>query len=788
MLSNASKLILILIFTFTTSLFSQESTTKYKILGIEVEGARSADASTIIALTGLKEGETISYPYDENLNVSLKALWDRRQFSNVDVLVDKVVGDGVFLTIVVEENKRLSAIKVFNNNELTSEEIKKAVGKNKGDIVTEYDLYLIKKDIKDLYDKEGLTFAKVFPEILQSDSSDVYIDLKIYVEEGSEFYVESINFNGNSEYSNSDLASVFDETHTKSWYEFWSSSKFDKKDYKKDKELISKFYANEGFMDYEFLSDSVEYDEDNQAVHITVNIKEGKRYYVRNITFEGNTVFPDEALVARLDFPKGEVYNKEKFIMNLNGNQEFSDALSLYNNTGYLQTRFAPQEVKVAADSVDIVISTLEGDRYKIRKVIISGNTKTKDKVIRRTLYTRPGDYFNRAAIVRSVKELGVMGYFNPEKLRPDVKQVDNDNTSVDLIYNVEERSTDTFNASIGFAGSFGLTGSVGLTFNNFSILEPLNGGAGQVFNFNWEFGQSNRYRNFSLGFTEPWLFDEPTTVGFNVFDIYYNFSTLKLQRQGFRINIGRRVKWPDDYFRIDGSFQFQLNDISQQSGVNSQFYRPGKYNEITVGGSISRNNTNELFFPSQGSKFRFTNNWALGAVGIGQTDFFKSEIYFDFYNTLYKLEEQDRVVLYLGAQMGYIDGIKNDTTIAPIELYRMGGAGLSNFGTIPFRGYGDGDLENIGGKLHAKFTAEMRFAITLNPMPIYFYSFAMAGNVWDGFGGADLFDLKRSAGVGLKMLLNPIGIIGFSYGYGFDPTTQFGNVPGWKFLFEIGQ
>ncbi|MCB9220572.1 MAG: outer membrane protein assembly factor BamA [Candidatus Kapaibacterium sp.] len=788
MLSNASKLILILIITTSSFLFAQESTLKYKILGIEVEGAQSADASTIIALTGLKEGETISYPYDENLNVSLKALWDRRQFSNIEVIVDKIVGDGVFLTIEVEENKRLSNIKVYNNSEITTEEIKKGVGKNRGDIITEYDLYLIKKDLKVLYDEEGLTFAKIFPEIIQSDSSDAYVDLKIYVEEGSEFYVESIRFNGNKYFSNSELESEFDDTHTKSWYEFWSSSKFDKKEYEKDKQLLSKFYANEGFMDYEYLSDSVEYDEDNQAVHITVNVKEGNRYYVRNITFEGNTVFPDEALIARLDFPKGEVYNKEKFMLNLNGNQEFSDALSLYNNTGYLQTRFAPQEIKVAEDSVDIVISTLEGDRYKIRKVIIAGNSKTKDKVIRRTLYTRPGDYFNRAAIVRSVKELGVMGYFNPEKLRPDVKPVDNDNTSVDLVYNVEERSTDTFNASIGFAGSFGLTGSVGLTFNNFSILEPLNGGAGQVFNFNWEFGQSNRYRNFSLGFTEPWLFDEPTTVGFNVFDIYYNFSTLKLQRRGFRLNIGRRVKWPDDYFRVDGSFQFQLNDISEQAGVNSQFYRPGKYNEITLGGSISRNNTNELFFPSQGSKFRFTNNWAMGAVGIGQTDFFKSEMYFDFYNALYRFEEQDRVVLYLGAQMGYIDGIENDTTIAPIELYRMGGAGLSNFGTIPFRGYGDGDLENIGGKLHAKFSAELRLALTLNPMPIYFYGFAMAGNVWDNFGGADLFDLKRSAGMGLKMLLNPIGIIGFSYGYGFDPITQFGNVPGWKFLFEIGQ
>ena len=186
MLSNASKLILILIITTSSFLFAQESTLKYKILGIEVEGAQSADASTIIALTGLKEGETISYPYDENLNVSLKALWDRRQFSNIEVIVDKIVGDGVFLTIEVEENKRLSNIKVYNNSEITTEEIKKGVGKNRGDIITEYDLYLIKKDLKVLYDEEGLTFAKIFPEIIQSDSSDAYVDLKIYVEEGSE--------------------------------------------------------------------------------------------------------------------------------------------------------------------------------------------------------------------------------------------------------------------------------------------------------------------------------------------------------------------------------------------------------------------------------------------------------------------------------------------------------------------------------------------------------------------------------------------------------------------------
>lgn len=792
MLSKASKIFIIIpIFILLVyNCYSQARPTeqKYTILGISIEGSESADEGTILALSGLRVGSQLSYPYDENINMAIKNLWDRKQFSMVDISVDNVVGQGVFLTITVEENKRLNEIKLYNHKELSKDQITKVIGKNKGDIISNYDVYKIEKSIKELYETEGLAFARVFPELIQSDTSRTYVDLKIYIEEGIEFYVKSIVFNGNTYYDDSDLASEFDDTKTKSWWQFWRSAKFDKKEYKKDKELLTTFYKNHGFIDFEILSDSLQYDEDTGSLFISIDIKEGNKYYVRDIQFEGNTVFTSDDLVKRLDFEKGEPYNKEKFSMNLRGNPEFTDALSLYNNTGYLQTQFMENELRVADDSLDIIVKVYEGERYKIRKVDIVGNTKTKDKVIRRTLYTRPGDYFNRAAIVRSIKEMGVVGYFNPEKLRPDVRPVKGDNTSVDVVYQVEERSTDTFNASIGFAGSFGLTGSIGLTFNNFSITEPLAGGGGQMLNLNLEFGQGDRYRNFSLGFAEPWLFDEPTTIGFNIFNVFYNFSSLRQTRTGFRVNAGRRVKWPDDYFRIDGSLNVQWNDVGEQPGFRSQFFRPGQYSEISFMQSFSRNSLNEMFFPSEGSRFSWRNTWAMGAVGVGQTDFFKSELNLDFYNPLLTVDENDRLVLFMGTQIGYIDGLETDTTIAPIELYRMGGNGLNMFGTIPLRGYVDGTVENVGGKFHAKFTTELRLALTLNPMPIYFYGFAEAGNVWPDFKGVDFFELKRAAGVGIKMLLNPIGIIGFSYGYGFDRTQGVLEPSGWRFLFDLGQ
>ena len=780
MLSKASKFIaIVLLLLLITSTGNAQADKSYVIAGIQVEGNKFADEQTIIALSGLVPRDRVKLPNDNKFQIAMKNLWNRKQFSDVEIVIDKITPLGIFLTIKVKEYTRLSEIIIEGNKELTRDEIIKVIGKVKGDVLTPYELYLARQSIKKKYTEEGLLFAKVEAEIEPTDTS-YYSKMIISVNEGTEFFTGSIEFEGNKNFSDADLASEFDDTHTKEWWQFWRSSKFDTKEYETDKELLKTFFRKEGYIDAEILKDTIIYDEKKSELHIKLWIEEGKKYYIRNIEFDGNTVYPSQLLLARLDFKKGDVYDQDKFEKNLNGNEDQTDVLSLYADNGYLSIRFIPEEVRINPDSVDIKIKVYENQRLKIRRVEIVGNNKTKDKVIRRELYTRPGDYFDRSAVIRSVRALGVMNYFNPEALRPDVRPVDEGN--IDLIYRVEEKSNDMVNASIGFAGSFGLTGSVGVTFNNFSITEPLSGGGGQIFNIQAEFGQANRYQTYAIGFTEPWLFDEPTTVGFNLYyrDIKYFYNQKSV---GFATNLGRRFRWPDDYFRGDLRLRIQNN-------VADSIYltRPGL--EVTLGQSISRISLNHPFFPTYGSRFSFSTDFAMGALGVGAIDYLKNELKFEMVHPLLKIDDNDRMVLYLSTNLGYITGITNDTTFPPVELYYMGGSELSGyFGTIPFRGYPDNSIgPNYGGKVMAKYTAELRFALSMNPMPVYIYGFAEAGNVWYSLKETDPFNLKRSAGLGLQINLAPIGIIGFSYGYGFDPAGLTGEKSGWKFLFHLGQ
>ncbi|MFP4544083.1 MAG: outer membrane protein assembly factor BamA [Candidatus Kapaibacterium sp.] len=757
----------------------------YTIAGISVEGNDYSDSETIISLSGLRVGEQINAKGDTKLQEAVRNLWNRRQFSDVEIIVDRVTQVGLFLIIRVEEFPRLSNIEIENNEELNSDEIREATGKTRGDIISNYDVYTAKKSIQKLYSEEGLAFAKVEIDLDDTDTS-AYRTMNIYVEEGVEFHVERIEFEGNENFSDDDLAGSFEETSTKSWWQFWKSSKFNREDYQADKKHLITFYKSNGFIDARVVKDSIIYDEDEEAVYLNITVEEGQRIYIRNIDFDGNTVYTNNSLINRLDFKPGDPYDVQRFQQNLLGNEEQTDVSSLYLDNGYLMANFIPEESRVADDSVDILINIYEKDRFKMRKIIIKGNTKTKDKVIRRELYTRPGEFFDRSAIIRSIRALGVLNYFNPEGLKPEVQPVDD--TSVDIVYNVEERSTDTFNASIGFAGSFGLTGAIGFTFNNFSISEPLKGGAGQVFNFNWEFGQASRYRTFSLGFSEPWLFDEPTSAGFNLYDTKIDYIGINQRRTGFQLNLGRRFSWPDDYWRGDWSTRFQINDIGEDT--RSSWYRPGRQTEIAIVQKFSRISLNNMFFPSTGSRFSISTDFAMGALGMGSTDFLKNEINFEIYNPIMQIDGMDRLVLMLNSRMGYIAGIETDTTIAPIELYRMGGNGLSGFGVTPLRGYPDQSIGNeSGNRVLAKYVAELRFALSLDPMPIYVYGFAEAGNVWENLESTDPFNLKRAAGLGIQLMVQPIGVIGFSYGYGFDPAVGTGeNVSGWRFLFHLGQ
>jgi outer membrane protein insertion porin family len=776
-------LLILFAILFCFPLYSQQQK-KYIIADITVEGAVFADPLTIISISGLNKGESISYPFDQKLQKAIKNLWNRKQFSDVQIISDKISGELIFLVIKVKEFPRIAEIVIKNNKAISKEDLMKVINKNRGDIISPYEVYQIQQRIKRKYKDEGLPFARVETELAQSETPNYY-RLDIIIDEGVKYKVNSITFFGNKYFDNDDLKGAFEETKTKHWWQFWRSAKFEPSNYEKDKELLVNFCRNNGFIDFEILGDTVIYNDKDGTVDIQIYVNEGKKYYVRNIYFLGNTVFPSEILLRRLDFTKGEVYNQEKLQQNLNGNKENTDAMSLYFDSGYLFARNEIQEVRIEPDSIDFYIRIYEGNRVTIRMVDIVGNTKTKDKVIRRELYTYPGDYFNRTAIINSIKALGRLNYFNPETLRPDVKMVDN--TRVDIVYRVEERSTDTFNASIGFAGSFGLTGAIGFSFNNFSLLEPLKGGAGQLFNFNLEFGQANRYRTISLGFTEPWLFDDPTTLGFNLYDQRIIYSPIDLRRTGFGLNLGRRLRWPDDYFRVDGGFRVQRNNVG--TGYSS-YYRPGVTTEFAVVGSLSRISLDNLFFPTSGSRFSISTDFALGGLGIGTTDFLKTELKFEFNQTVLKINEQPRVVLNVSSNWGYITGLKSDTSINPIELFYMGGTGLSSgFPVTPLRGYPDQSVgPRGGGKVLARHFAELRFAVSLDPMPIYFYGFVESGNVWSDLNKTDPFNLKRSAGVGVQLFLQALGIIGFSYGYGFDKTDDTGQLSGWRFLFHIGQ
>ncbi|RMF32779.1 MAG: outer membrane protein assembly factor BamA [Chlorobiota bacterium] len=755
-----------------------------RIAGVTVEGNRFVDEATILAIAQLRVGEQLD-PRSDVLQQAIRNLWQRRQFADVRIVVDRITSLGVFLKIIVREVPRFNAVEIRGNKEISLEKVKEAVGKTTGELMPYYEVALIRQRVLKLYEKEGLLFADVHVDTSTAKLPG-YVDVIVTITEGDEYKVRKVVFDGARHVPTDELIGALEENKPKRWWQFWRSATFDrKKFYEKDIPAILRYYHSRGYIDADTLATEFAIDRQEKAIDIRIALQEGTQYYIRTVTFDGNTVFPQVLLEQRLGIEPGSPANLDQLEKNINGNEEQTDIRSLYLDNGYLEATILYDLRRVALDSVDVAVHVYERDRFTIRRVDIAGNTKTQDRVIRRELFTRPGDYFNRAAIIRSVKGLGVLNFFNPEKLRPDVRRVPGAPNQVDLIYQVEERSTDVLNASIGYAGQFGLTGSIGVAFNNFDISNPLLGGAGQVFSFQWDFGQGNRFQTFSISFAEPWLFGKPTSVGFNLYDTRY-FWNIEGRRTGGTVNLGRRFRFPDDFFRGDWSL------IYQRQVEYTQTLEPARtFDEVSVLQTISRTSFDNLIFPSSGSRFRWTLQASLGAIGIGSSDFLKNELQVEFVNPLLQIEGFDRLVMYLNTEFGSVGRIGNrpNGVIPLIQYYAMGGNGIAGINVIPLRGYSDRSVGVPGNNNLSYFrqTAELRFALSLNPMPIYILAFAEAGNAWPRLRDADLFTLKRSAGVGMRILLNPIGLIGFDYGYGFDTDNLTGNRSGWNFHIQFG-
>jgi len=809
----------------STIIYPQLQKTTYKILGISVSGNVAADANTIIANTGLKVGDDVDIPGDQTNN-AIKRLWNLGIFEDVQINIDKKIDNGIFLQLVLKEYPRLEEFVLIGNDEQSDDEINKKISIVKGQTLKPQEVTRIKNKIKELYIDDGYLNAKITDEyysFFKADTSEdeititwrnnkdlskeqtTIIDLDkassinsidrvknrtlviFTFDEGNEVQINDVVFFGNNAFDDDDLVSEFDKTSENKWWKFWSSPNFKRTDFEKDKELLVKFYRKNGYRDFVILSDSIFIHNDKENLDLFVTVYEGNQYKVRNINWEGNTVYPDELLTSRLDFNKGDIFNYEEFNQNMYYNERQSDVSSLYQDNGYLGFNLEAKEQKVAEDSVDIIIRVNENNRFKIGSVNIDGNQKTKDKVIRRELYTIPGSYFSRGLILRSIQQLANLQYFNVENLyKTGVDYRPANDSIVNIIYKVEEKSSDYLNASIGYSGAFGFSGAIGFTLTNFSISEPFQMGGGQVLNFNWQFGVGNFYRTFSLGFTEPWFMDTPTSLGFDLFDTRQRY-VYDLRQSGITLRAGRRLTWPDDFFYVSGLLRFQYNDVIEGLGN----YATGLSRQYTLGATIARTDIDNPIFPSRGSKFSLNGEISGGPILPGNVDYFKIDFKSEWYKPLFG---SNRVVLYSSADLGYIKFMEPNTPINPFELYYMGGNGMI-IATTPLRGYDDRSLglrdvngRVIGSKVQAKYTFELRAALALEPIPIYLLAFAEAGNVYFDIKQTNLFDLKRSVGIGARILINPIGLLGFDYGYGFDRKSVDGQNPQWIFHFQFGK
>ena len=803
-----------LLFLFATTIFflspaSAETTkprqqaSRYTVSGISLSGLQTISENELLNSLPLKKGDSITIPGPE-IPGAIEYLWKQKKFS--DIQAEQDISDSLIdIRFIVSELPLLDRIVFEGNDKLKDKELGNIAALYPGRHVDEQSLLTAARKIETAYREKGYLRAEV--KYAQKQLQNNRVEALFSIDEKSKVIIEKIRFHGNNAYKDGKLRGVFKETSQNAWWKtIFGQPKLDTEKYNQDKRLLVDFYRENGYRDMSIVRDSISYTKDRKGLNIDIFLEEGPVYFVRNISWNGNTkdFATTDILNTVFSIKKGDRYNAKKIQEKLNFSKDNRDVASLYLDRGYLSFRSSLQEQVVPPDSVDLNISLREGDQFRLGKINIKGNTKTKDHVIRRELRTVPGDMFSRKNVVRSVREISMLNYFDPETTRPDI-QPDEANKTVDITYNVTEKQTDTFNASVGYSGNVGFTGALGVTFNNFSLQDLFNGeswdplphGDGQKLSFQWQFGNED-YRTLSLSFTEPWAFGTPTAVGFSVFTTQRNFDDdgdddddNLLKQTGASISVGRRLTWPDDYFSINWKLKYLHSEGELLSFVDSD-NQPDTADEISITQTITRNSIDNPIYPRRGSKNWISAQLAGGPLP-GSVDFYKFIGSSSWYVPL-----GGDFVLNLATQHGYLDTFSKEDYIPYTDSFYMGGSGLSSLSTVPLRGYDDRalgvlneDTDLYTGRVYSKFTTEIRYPLTLSPTAsIYALAFFEAGNLWGSAEDIDYSDLKKSAGLGLRLYLPIIGLVGLDYGYGFDPVDSEPGKDnqGWKFIFSFGQ
>ncbi|RPI03256.1 MAG: outer membrane protein assembly factor BamA [Calditrichaeota bacterium] len=764
----------LLLFLAATLLFAHSQlpaqSRMLKVLGVSIQGNATTDANMIRLQSGIMPGSELGA---EGVQEAIRKLWRLNLFSDVQLLVDRQVADGYYLTIKVQEFPRLERIELQDNKKLKKDEIDEVLNYYSGQIISPTTLARSRTKLYEKYKEKGYLLAEINTEMRPGEIDSNRVIVKFKFNEGKKVQIQAIEFVGNKAFSDAKLRKQFKETKEDRW---WRSADFDQPKFEEDMVKLSDFYKNEGYRDAEILNDSLYYNDNRDEMFIKIWIFEGAQYTFGDVAWVGNTVFKTDELTANLRFQKGDIYSKKKLDEAI-----FQHVGGMYYDLGYIFASVTPKEEVSSEDPHQLNLRLLvnEGKQATINEIVISGNSKTKEKVIRRELRIFPGQTFNKSLLERSQRDVWMLNYFS--NVEPGVQPIDEE--KVNLEFKVEEKSTDTANMSAGWSERDRLIGSVGVAMANLF-------GNGQRLSFDWMFGRY--YRSFNISFTEPWLMDSPTLAGFSFYDTKRDayYIGYKQVSSGASFRLGRRFNWPDNFFRGDWIYRIdktELSDFNQyivNANPNNIVNEEWPLISSGITQIISRTSLDRPEFPTAGSDISLTGELDGTFLG-GNVDYHKWIFRLDWFTPSFW-----KLVFYTSFQAGYMESIGAKAHIPYLEYFFMGGDGLSR--STPLRGYEDPlagyQIIDEGGKSMLKYTVELRIPIAPNPT-IFALLFAEAGNTWLDFQRVNPFDMKRSAGIGARVFMPMIGIIGFDYGYGFDRLNSYGLPdPKWKMHFVFGR
>jgi len=829
---------------------------EYIVGGVSVEGNNYFSENQIVQLSGLRSGSRVKIP-GEDITSIVKRIWAQRFFEDVSIVIDELspAKDTAWLKICIVERPRVSRWTFSGVRSGEKKDLQERLNLRPGREFSDYVKSTSVDIIKRYYKEKGYQLCEVDVQVQEDTVINRAIRVNFAVNRGNKIRIRHINFSGNDDVSEYKLAKNMKDTHAAKWYNFFKSKKFKEKEYQTDRRTVIEAFNEAGYRDARLVRDSI-YFEDDKHLGIDMDFDQGRRYYFRNITWTGNSVYSTDVLNRILQIQKGDVYDMVTLDKRLHGGgkQTDYDISKLYKDNGYLFFNVTPVEVCIQNDSVDIELRISEGKPATLNNIIINGNDLTNEKVVRRQVMTRPGYLFSQTDFERSIREIASLGQFDQEAIMQygsGYNIIPNQlNNTVDIIYNVTEKPSSQLELSGGWGGRT-FVATAGVSFNNFSTRRMFDKTAwrpvplGDAQNLSLRFQTNGTYyTSLSASFLEPWLFGKkPTSLSISGYysrmtDAYYSIewltggipkATKSFEVFGFAAGLGKRLKWPDNYFVLYNNLSWQTYRLNNwQSSYTAFAFDTGISHNLSYTLSLSRNSTDQQIYPRQGSDFsaslQFTPPYSLfrrhdyNDAGEKVAVSSWKDINYDNWSSTqrYKWIEYHKwkfsgaiyskligdLVLMTRAQFGYLGYYNRKWGYSPFEGFQVGGDGMSGYVTygseiVSLRGYEDYSLTpyiptpysqtgySYAGNVYDKFTVELRYPVILQPQStIFVLAFLEGGNCWSDIRDFNPFQIKRSAGVGVRVFLPMIGLLGVDWGYGFDDAVNGGS----QFHFVIGQ